>query len=276
MIKIKDLVFAYDKEKVLNGIDFRAEKGQLIAVLGKNGAGKSTLFKCILGFLTKYNGEILLDDKEVRTLNRKQIASIAAYIPQSEMPVYNYTVFDTVLMGTTGTLSPLQSPGEEQISTAEDAIRSMGIENLAQRGINDLSGGERQLALLARAIAQKAKLLIMDEPTANLDYGNQHLVMNSIAQMVSAGYTVLLSTHNPEHALQYATHVLAIKDHKVMAFGKATDVLTEEIIDEIYGMKVKIAEFNVNGTVMKSCIPVSALISKEHKTGTHNITDGEE
>ena len=258
MIEIKDLTFAYEKVNVLDGINFSAKEGQLIAVLGKNGAGKSTFFKCLLGFLRKYTGEILLEGREVKTLSRKELAAIAAYIPQSEIPVYNYTVFDTVLMGTTGSLSPLQSPGNEQIATAEKAIRGLGIEYLSDRGINELSGGERQLALLARAIAQKAKLLIMDEPTANLDYGNQHLVMNNIKEMVQKGYTVLLSTHNPEHALLYATHVLAIKDHKVLASGETDKILTESLIEDIYGMKVMIAEAKINGTKVRSCIPASA------------------
>lgn len=257
MIKIQDLTFAYEKEKVLNHINFEAQEGQLVAVLGKNGAGKSTLFKCILGFLRKYSGTVMLNDRNVLEMTRKEIAKAAAYIPQSETPVYNYTVFDTVLMGTAGSLSPLAVPGEEQIRDTEEAIRSMGIETLSDRGINDLSGGERQLALLARAIAQKARLLIMDEPTANLDYGNQHLVMRRIREMVQNGYTVLLSTHNPEHALQYATHVLAIKDRKVEAYGNADRVITEKLIEDLYGMKVKIAEINIDGKNIRSCIPIT-------------------
>ena len=257
MIKISGLTFAYEKTPVLEQIDFTAQKGQLIAVLGKNGAGKSTLFKCILGFLTKYEGTIELDGRDIRALSRKELAKTAAYIPQSEIPIYNYTVFDTVLMGTTGQLSPFESPKEEQKKTAGAAIEMLGISGLAERGINDLSGGERQLALLARAIAQQAKILVMDEPTANLDYGNQHLVMQKINKMVKSGYTVLLSTHNPEHALLYATHVLALKDHRVKACGRADTVITEELIEDLYGMAVKITVTQTNGREIKTCIPLT-------------------
>lgn len=259
MIRTEKLSFAYDKELILDHVDFEAQAGQLVVVLGRNGAGKSTFFKCILGFLNRYTGNVFLEGKDSRTLSRREMTKIAAYIPQTEIPVYNYPVFDTVLMGTTGTLSPLQSPGAEQIATARQAVKSMGIEDLAERGINDISGGERQLALLARAIAQQAHLLIMDEPTANLDYGNQHLVMQTIKEMVGNGYTVLLSTHNPEHALLYATHVLALKDRKVYASGPADKVITEELLGDLYGMKVRIAETRIDGRTVRSCIPVDTV-----------------
>ena len=256
MIRISGLTFAYEKTPVLDHVDFAAGAGQLIAVLGKNGAGKSTLFKCMLGFLTKYEGTIELAGREIRTLSRRELARCAAYIPQSEMPVYNYTVEDTVLMGTTGQLSPFESPKDEQKKTAAAAIEMLGIEELSDRGILDLSGGERQLVLLARAIAQQAKILIMDEPTANLDYGNQHLVMRRIREMAENGYTVVLSTHNPEHALLYATHVLALKDHKIEACGRSEEIITEKLIEDLYGMRVKIAVTQSEGKKIRSCIPL--------------------
>ena len=211
----------------------------------------------MLGFLKNYQGEILMDGQNIKTLSRKQMAKNAAYIPQSEIPVFNYTVFDTVLMGTTGMLSPVSSPGKEQIGLAKKAIDYMGIGYMEHRGINEISGGERQLALLARAMAQQAKVMIMDEPTANLDYGNQQHVMNAVKKMAESGYTILLSTHNPEHALQYATHVLAIKDHRVLADGPALETLSEELIEEIYGLKVKIIEVPVDGSIVRSCVPAA-------------------
>lgn len=255
MIKVQNLSFAYDENKVLDDISFELGAGQLVAVLGPNGAGKSTLFKCILGLLKKHEGDIYLGGRNIKEMNRKEMAAVAAYIPQSETPVFNYTVMDSVLMGTTGMLSPLQSPGDEQIEIAEKAIEYLAIGYLADRGINELSGGERQLALLARAMAQRAKVLIMDEPTANLDYGNQQHVLRHIQKMAKQGYTILLSTHNPEHALQYATHVLSIKDHKVLAKGAADKVLDEALIKEIYGLDVKVMEAEIGGSIVRSCIP---------------------
>ena len=255
MIRAEHLSFAYNKLKVLDDISFEIGQGQLVAVLGPNGAGKSTLFKCILRLLHQYEGEIWLDGQNTRDMNRKKMASLAAYIPQSETPVFNYTVMDTVLMGTTGMLSPLKSPGKEQIELAQQAIDFLDIGYMSERGINEISGGERQMALLARAIAQKAKILIMDEPTANLDYGNQHHVLRSIQNMARHGFTILLSTHNPEHALRYATSVLAIKDHHVLAQGDAGEILTRGLIKSIYGLDVKILETQVGGTIVRSCVP---------------------
>ena len=256
MIRAEHLSFAYNNRvKVLDDISFQIGRGQLVAVLGPNGAGKSTLFRCILRLLNKYEGEIFLDGHNTRHVSRKKMAQLAAYIPQSETPVFNYTVRDCVLMGTTGMLSPLRSPGSEQIEIAQNAIDFLGIGHMAERGINEISGGERQMALLARAIAQKAKVLIMDEPTANLDYGNQHCVLRAIQNMAESGYTILLSTHNPEHALRYATHLLAIKDHRVLADGSASEILTESLIREIYGLGGRILEEEIHGAVIRSCMP---------------------
>lgn len=262
MIEVNNLSFAYKTEKILDNINFRTGEGQLIAVLGPNGAGKSTLFKCLLGFLRSYDGEILMGGKDIRNLGRKEMARMAAYIPQSEIPVFNYKVSETVLMGTTGMLSPLQSPSDEQIEIAHEAIRSLGIEHLEQRGINEISGGERQLAFLARAMAQQARLLILDEPTANLDYGNQQHVLNRVYEMAKQGYTILLSTHNPEHALQYATHVLAIKNHRILADGPADTEMNEKLIEDIYGLNVTVIEVEIDGRKVRSCIP-STVVRKQ-------------
>ena len=160
-IDVKDLSFAYGKQQVLRQVSFRTRPGQLVAVLGPNGAGKSTLFRCILGFLPRYRGEIALCGHDLRSLDRRSLARLAAYIPQSSAPVYNYTVRDTVLMGA----DPFHAPGPSQQETADRALETLGIRDLADRGINEISGGERQLALIARAMAQQAKILLMDEPT---------------------------------------------------------------------------------------------------------------
>ncbi len=261
MLKVKDLTFSYhrDSEKVLEGVSFEEQPGRMVALLGANGAGKSTLFRCILGFEKNYTGEVYLNDTELRTLSRKEIASLIAYVPQSESPVFNYPVFDTVLMGTTGTLPAFAAPQKEQIEAAKKAISMMGIEHLAERGINEISGGERQLTMLARAVAQNAKMMIMDEPTANLDYGNQHLVLQKIRKMTTEGYTVIFSTHNPEHALHYASHVLVLKDHVIVAEGPSDETLTESLIKDIYGLKTKILHTQVDGKTVASCIPMTDM-----------------
>ena len=229
-IDVRNLSFAYGKRQVLRQVSFRTSPGQLVAVLGPNGAGKSTLFRCILGFLPRYRGEIALCGHDLRSLDRRSLARLAAYIPQSSAPVYNYTVRDTVLMGA----DPFHGPGPSQQETADRVLETLGIRDLADRGINEISGGERQLALIARAMAQQAKILLMDEPTASLDYGNQFRLLRQVRQLADSGYTVLLSTHNPEHAFRFATDVLVLR--------------------EIYRIPLTVADIPVPGGSVKGCV----------------------
>ena len=227
-IDVRDLSFAYGKRQVLRQVSFRTRPGQLVAVLGPNGAGKSTLFRCILGFLPRYRGEIALCGHDLRFLDRRSLARLAAYIPQSSAPVYNYTVRDTVLMGA----DPFHAPGPSQQETADRVLETLGIRDLADRGINEISGGERQLALIARAMAQQAKILLMDEPTANLDYGNQFRLLWQVR----------------------ALDVLVLREGGVRAFGPAAETLTEELLREIYRIPLTVADIPVPGGSVKGCV----------------------
>lgn len=249
-IDVRDLSFAYGKRQVLRQVSFRTRPGQLVAVLGPNGAGKSTLFRCILGFLPRYRGEIALCGHDLRSLDRRSLARLAAYIPQSSAPVYNYTVRDTVLMGA----DPFHGPGPSQQETADRALEQLGIQDLWDRGVNEISGGERQLALIARAMAQQAKILLMDEPTASLDYGNQFRLLRQVRALADSGYTVLLSTHNPEHAFRFATHALVLQDGGVRAWGPVKETLTEELLREIYRIPLTVADIPVPGGSVKGCV----------------------
>jgi iron complex transport system ATP-binding protein len=168
--------------------------------LGPNGVGKSTLFKCILSLLRSYSGDILLDGVSTRSLTERQIARSIAYIPQAHGPVFPYSVLDVVLMGAAGSHRFFALPRSEDEQYALAQLEALGIADMADRDYSLLSGGERQLVLIARALAQRAQILVMDEPTANLDYGNQVRVMEHITNLSRRGYGVLLSTHNPEHA----------------------------------------------------------------------------
>ena len=249
-IDVRDLSFAYGKRQVLRQVSFRTRPGQLVAVLGPNGAGKSTLFRCILGFLPRYRGEIALCGHDLRFLDRRSLARLAAYIPQSSAPVYNYTVRDTVLMGA----DPFHAPGPSQQETADRVLETLGIRDLADRGINEISGGERQLALIARALVQNAEILIMDEPTANLDFGNQQRVLAQIRALTACGYTVLLSTHNPEHALRYAHRVLALQDGHIAADGPTETALTPQLLQTLYGIQAILAEVPTDRGTVRSLI----------------------
>ena len=255
-IEVKNLRFCYGARPVIGDVSFTAEKGELLAVLGPNGVGKSTLFRCLLGFLKPVSGEILVDGKELGAYSRRELAKKLAYIPQSHTPAFDHTVLDSVLMGMTAQLGVFEQPGGLQREKAMQMLRALGLEKLADRGCMKISGGERQLMLLARALVQDASMLIMDEPTANLDYGNSCRVMERVQQLGRQGYTIIFSTHDPNQAFSYATKVLALKDGGVMASGAPRDVLTEAVLSQLYGIPVARCEMETVFGRKTICMPV--------------------
>lgn len=237
MLHVNNLRFSYGSREVLRGVSFAAQAGELIFLLGANGAGKTTLFRCILGLNPVTEGEILLQGTALHTLPPKQQAQKIAYIPQNHSNVFDYSVLDMVLMGTSHRLSAFASPGKQEKQLAENALRQVGMEQLAHREYAKLSGGEQQLILIARALAQKANVLLMDEPTASLDYGNQLKVLRKIQDLAAQGYTVVLSSHNPQQALLYASRVVALDGGLVVADGTPEEVLSEALLYRLYGVQ---------------------------------------
>lgn len=236
-LTVNDLSYGYIRGvPVLEGVSFAAEKGELLSVLGPNGAGKSTLFRCLLGGIDGYSGAIELDGREVRGLSRRELAARIAYIPQIHRPTFGYSVLDTALMGLTRELSPFRSPTAEQEKRAMEALEQMGVARLAARNFATLSGGEQQLVLIARALCQQSDILLMDEPTSSLDYGNQLRVLRCVHDLSRQGYTVVLSTHDPQHALRFSDRVLALSGGAVAAFGATKEVLTAELLRRLYGV----------------------------------------
>lgn len=237
MLEVQNLQFSYGSRPVLKGVSFQAAEKDLIFVLGANGAGKTTLFRCMLGLLHGYRGQILLDGQNIALLPAKELARRIAFIPQFHNPVFAYTALDMVLMGTNHRLSTFASPGRREREIAMQAMRQLGIEDFAGRNFQELSGGEQQLVLVARALAQEAKILLMDEPTSALDYGNQLRVLQKITALSEQGYTILLSCHNPQHALLYARRVIALADGAICADGAPESALNSDLIRRLYGVE---------------------------------------
>ena len=254
-IEARNLFFSYGGADVLKDLSFSAEAGELVAVLGPNGVGKSTFFGCLLGFLRPRTGEVLAEGKPIRGMSPRELASLIAYIPQYAPQTFNYTVLDLVTMGMTNQIPLFSSPKPEHRQKAMAALESLGIAHLADRGSGSISGGERQLALLARALVQEAKVLIMDEPTANLDYGNSFRVMERVRELTRSGMTVIFSTHEPNHAFRYAGRVLALKGGSVLADGVPAEALQEETLSTLYGIDVAVRQTSVGGETIKLSIP---------------------
>ena len=242
ILSVQNLTFSYADHTVLEDVSFDVDRGEFLSLLGPNGVGKSTLFRCMLGTLTGYRGQVLVEGQEIRTLPQSQRARRIAYIPQIHRPTFGYTVLDTVLMGTTRHLSPFASPKQTQMEAALDALDRVGVSALSDRSFAHLSGGEQQLVLIARALAQQSDILIMDEPTSALDYGNQLRVLQQVRALSREGYTVLLSTHNPQHALTFADRVLALHQGAVAAHGPAREVLTPALIRRLYRVETALAD----------------------------------
>lgn len=236
MLDIRDLRFSYGDRPVLQGVSLRLGVGELVFLLGANGAGKSTLFRCVLGLLPGYEGTVALRSGDTRRLSARALAREIAYIPQNHHPTFSYPVLDMVLMGTHHRLSPFSNPGPKEEAIALEALEQVGIRDLAQRDFQHLSGGEQQLVLIARALCQRSDVLLMDEPTSSLDYGNQLRVLQRVSELAGQGYTVILSTHDPQHALRFSRRVLALRDGRVAAFGDTREVLTETLLRRLYGV----------------------------------------
>jgi iron complex transport system ATP-binding protein len=252
-LEVQDLGFSYGPTPILHDISFTAQGGEFLGLLGPNGAGKSTLFRCILGLEKNYTGKVLLDGRDTAGMKSAELAKIAAYVPQVHYPSFNYSVMDMVLMGAAAQGKEWAMPNAAQKRAALEALDLMGMEKFRDRGFRQLSGGEQQLTLIARALAQRARLLVMDEPTANLDYGNQIRVLSQVKQLSRQGYGVILSAHNPDHAFLFADRVLALHDKRIVASGPPEEALTEALITRLYGVPVRIGR---DDTGKPHCAPV--------------------
>lgn len=255
-LEVNNLVCGYHAKPVVKNISLSVEEGEILCLLGPNGVGKTTFFKTILGFLKPYGGEILLNGENMAKWSRKRLAQAIGYLPQNHIPPFPFSVRDVVVMGRTAHLGLFASPSKKDLEIAQEVLDTLGITHLEERVYTEVSGGERQMVLIARALAQQPDLLIMDEPTSNLDFGNQIKVLKQINNLAKKGLGVIMTSHFPNHAFLCSTKVVLMQKGNLFWVGSSQEVVTEKNLGEVYGIKVKIAAVKNGGEEIKACIPL--------------------
>lgn len=243
----QNLTIGYSDHVVGRGLDVALGPGEVLALLGPNGGGKTTLLKTLLGILAPKAGEVRIGGQSLRTLAARERARLVAYVPQTHVATFAFTVESVVLMGRTAHTSLFSRPSAKDRDIGAAAMARFGIAHLAQRPYTMISGGERQLALLARALAQEPQFVVLDEPTASLDFGNQGKVLREMKALAAAGHGVLFTTHDPNHALRAATRAYLLRDGTRIAEGAVATVLTRTQLETLYQAPVETLTDTVTG-----------------------------
>ena len=252
VLAARALGFGYGATAIGRDAEIDLQRGEVLCLLGPNGSGKTTLFKTLLGLLPAQSGEVLLDGRPMHELARSEIARRVAYVPQAHAAHFPFRVIDMVVMGRTAHLALFAAPTKQDRAKALEALTTLGIAGLAENEYTRISGGQRQLALIARALAQDAPAIVMDEPTASLDFGNQVVVLAEVKRLAAQGLAVLLSTHDPDHAFSVGNRVALLDEGRLIAQGLPADVLTPERLRSVYGVSVVIERLSQGQTV---CAP---------------------
>lgn len=257
-IQLQDVSCGYsDKKNVLEHISFQVNTGEICCILGPNGVGKTTLFKTVLRLMKPTGGRILIDGEELNKLTPGQMAKSMAYVSQYHVPPFPYVVKDVVMLGRIGSVRYFGQPSKLDKEITEQAMEDMGIHHLRNEVYTDISGGERQLVMIARALAQEPQFLVLDEPTASLDYGNMVRVMQKIKSLREKGYGIIMTTHSPDQAFMCESKVALLQRNAPVKFGDAADIITRKNLYEAYKVDVRVVEFvTKNGERIRMCAPV--------------------
>ena len=253
--------FAYTRRgaPVLDDISFSVAQGEAVAVLGPNGAGKTTLLRCAMGLLPWRSGHSLLDGTDIRRIPARRLWQTMAYVPQARESASDCTALELVLLGRGSRLSLLAQPGETDLAAAQDALARLGIAHLADRRCTRLSGGELQLVRIARALAAQPRLLILDEPEANLDLRSQLLILDTLSRLAQEGIACLFNTHYPGHALRRADRALLLDTAGHGTFGPAAEIITEEALARVYGVRTAIRSLETEAGPIQDVFSLSIL-----------------
>ena len=255
LIDIQNITFSYNNtgRKILSECSLSVESGDLVSILGPNGAGKSTLLNCACGLLSPNSGEIFLNGKSIKKMVQKDIARVIGYVQQTQNPVFDHNVFDYVLMGRASNIGLFQKPTKADYDIVTKILDQMNMSYLAEKAVTEISGGERQQAAIARAVAQEPKIIFFDEPTAHLDYGNQINTLRLIASLREKGFAIIMTTHNPDHCMMLGGKVAILNKEGRLITGACSDILTEDLLMDVY--KTELCLTYVNEVNRIACIP---------------------
>lgn len=255
IVCVNNINFTYPtgRKKILDGCSLSLYPGELISILGPNGAGKSTLLNCACGLLLPQSGSVLLNGKDIKTMDPKSIAKVIGYVQQNQKSAFGYSVFNYVLMGRANSVGLFQRPSKEDEEMAREVLETMGISHLADIPITEISGGERQQAAIARAIVQKPQAIFFDEPTAHLDYGNQVNTLRLIASLREKGFAVIMTTHNPDHCMMLGGKVAILDKSGTLETGEYSEILTEARLKKVYNTELRLTY--VDDVKRITCIP---------------------
>lgn len=257
ILEVKDAAFSYeDTRNIFEDINLTVNKSDVVCILGPNGCGKTTLIKCLNKIHQLKEGTVYINGEDIKHIEQREIARNIGYIPQGHIPTFAFTVFDIVLMGRTPHLDFFESLGEKDYKIAENALKKFGLSELRDQPYTTLSGGEQQLAFFARVIAQEPHILILDEPTSHLDFGNQLKTLDIISKLAADGLSVIMTSHFPDHAFISSNKVAIMKDRNFMAIGRPEKVITENNMEKAYGIHVEIVDMGYN---RKICVPIKAV-----------------
>jgi iron complex transport system ATP-binding protein len=252
--------FSYGETRILNNINFDLESGDLVAILGPNGVGKTTLIRSMLGFLKWNSGDSQLNGKSIKSYKTHDLWKEISYVPQSRnVESSSLTCLEYVLLGRASTMGYFCLPSSHDVKKAEEVIEKLGVTRLKNRKANELSGGELQLFLIARALVSDPKLIVLDEPESNLDFKNQLIVLNVLSSLVEEGIAVIFNTHYPTHALQRANKSLMLKSGGDSIFGDTHKIIKENNLVSTFGVRTVIGEIETDNRIYKDILPLEIL-----------------
>lgn len=258
---LEGLACGYHGTPVVTDISCTVDAGEILCILGPNGVGKTTLFQSILGLLPLIGGQVQIDGADIHRWTAKKRAQYLGYVPQAHTPPFPYTVLDVVVTGRVAHQGLFASPSKADYAIAVQTMEALSIAHLKDNIYTQISGGERQMVLIARALTQQPKILLMDEPTANLDFGNQARVLERIRQLANQGISVIMTSHNPDHALRCADRVLLLKRGNQHLLGAPDQVVTSQHMRGAYGVDVVITHGTYENQEIKGCVPLIGMDS---------------